>query len=132
MQISGVWVFVFGCFGGSLLELLRWWKIRESPDLPAYWNKKFYWLLTFAMIAAGGLIATAYGSGPVNAIQAMNIGASAPALIGALFAEPRTSKDADRTSDGADTRKFEGGETDKLGGRAGSPSGRLRRFLAFG
>ena len=117
MQITGTGqIFLFGCLGGALLELLRWWKMRESPNFPAYARKPVYWLLTVAMILAGGCIAAVYGAGPVSAIQAMNIGAAAPAIIGALAVEPgRSTRVAKRNLDGSLAN-----------------SNRLREFLSFG
>ena len=92
MEISGAkLVFLFGCLGGAAIELLRWWKLRQSLDFPAYARKPFYWILTVAMIVVGGLIATAYGTGPTTAILAANLGASAPAIIGSLAMEPKKS-----------------------------------------
>jgi hypothetical protein len=90
MQIQGFWqVFLVGAFGGSLVELLRWYKLKESPSLPDYASRRIYWVLTVLMILAGGGLAALYGLGPINAVTVANIGASAPALIGALAAPPR-------------------------------------------
>jgi len=108
-------IFLFGCAGGACLELLRWWKLRESPNFPNYASKPVYWVLTILMILAGGLIVILYGPGPTNAIQVMNIGAAAPAIIGALAAEPRDYTGGTRRLDGS------------------TPLGsRIRQFLAFG
>ena len=116
MEISGAkLIFLFGCLGGFALELLRWWKLRESIDWPVYSRKPTYWLLTIAMIAMGGLIAVAYGTKTTSAILAMNVGAAAPAIIGALATPP--------SKDGPDQKSLDGSER--------APR-RLRRFLAFG
>jgi hypothetical protein len=117
MQISGAgMIFLFGCAGGALLELLRWWKLRESPNFPVYARRPVYWLLTIAMIAAGGFIAAVYGPGPLSAVQAMNLGAAAPAIIGALAAKPSTGGMGG-------TRSFDGS----------TPlQSRIRQFLTFG
>jgi hypothetical protein len=117
MQVSGYYnIFLFGCAGGACLELLRWWKLRESREYPHYAGKVIYWILTIAMILVGGFIAAVYGEGPTSAIQVMNIGAAAPAIIGALIAEPRATNDGQ-------TRRLDG--TTPVGGR-------IRRFLSFG
>jgi hypothetical protein len=90
MQIQGFWqVFLVGAFGGSLVELLRWYKLKESASLPDYASRRMYWVLTVLMILAGGGLAALYGLGPINAVTVANLGASAPALIGALAAPPR-------------------------------------------
>jgi hypothetical protein len=90
MQVVGFWqVFLTGAGGGCMIEMLRWWKLKESPQLPAYAKSVFYWLVTLAMIIAGGFLAVLNGvADPVNAFTAVNIGASAPALLGALSAQP--------------------------------------------
>jgi hypothetical protein len=117
MEISGATqIFLFGCAGGAALELLRWWKLRESLDFPVYVRKVTYWCLTIAMIVAGGLIAIAYGTAATNAILAMNLGAATPAIIGALATQPKTTGEAD-------ARNFDG---------AAPARSRLRDFLAFG
>jgi hypothetical protein len=90
MQIQGFWqVFLVGAFGGSLVELLRWYKLKESASFPDYASRRMYWILTVLMILAGGGLAALYGLGPINAVTVANLGASAPALIGALAAPPR-------------------------------------------
>jgi hypothetical protein len=113
MEISGGWaVFGIGACGGILIELLRWWKIRENKRLPTYARSKFYWLVTFAMVLAGGGLAILYGyAEPRNALIVLNLGASAPALLGALAAP------------GAEERITRGGSIS--GGQA------LRRFIGF-
>jgi hypothetical protein len=114
MQVTGSWtIFLFGCGGGACIELLRWWKVRESENFPDYASRPAYWILTFAMIIAGGVLAVVYGAGPTNAIQAMNIGAAAPAIIGTISAPPKGGADSKSFSGQARTRR------------------RLREFLAF-
>ena len=115
MEISGAWhIFLFGCLGGVAIELLRWWKLRESLEFPIYSKKPAYWALTVAMIVVGGLIALAYGIEKTNAILAMNLGASAPAIIGSLATQPKNT-----------------GTERNISGPSSPPS-RLRTFLAFG
>jgi hypothetical protein len=92
MQVVGFWeVFLTGAGGGVVLELLRWWKLRYSPQLPAYSRSGFYWFVTLTMIIAGGALAVLNGfDQALSAFTVLNIGASAPALIGALASEPPT------------------------------------------
>ena len=118
MQIVG-WLEVFatGAFGGALLELLRWWKLRESDRLPAYAKSPLYWGVTIAMILAGGGLALLYGFAEArSALIVLNLGASAPAIIGAL-ATPRTADASERVVRGvaSQTRTVTN----------------IRRFLAF-
>ena len=118
MQISGAgWIFLIGCAGGGCLEFLRWWKLRTSLNWPAYAWKLGYWVLTLGMIVIGGGIAVLYyGAGPTNGVAVANIGASAPAIIGAFASQSRDKKEGG-------TRKFDGST---------SVTNRVLRFLAFG
>ena len=120
MIVTGFWpVFLLGCVGGMMIEILRWWKIREEPLRPAYYSSPFYWMITVLMILTGGGLATLYGVEQVHAIAVANLGASAPALM-AVLAKPRNSDVSER----------------QLGTEVRSPSApptwdRLRSFLSF-
>jgi hypothetical protein len=95
MQISGFGqVFLAGAFGGLLIEILRWWKLRDAAELPAYRTSLFYWSITIAMICVGGILATLYGIDNRSALMVVNLGASAPALIGAL-SSPGATKESE-------------------------------------
>ena len=74
----------WACFGGFIAEFLRWYGLRDSPDLPAYRTSVFYWIMTVVMIAAGGVLAVLYKVAPENPVLAVNIGASAPLILKAL------------------------------------------------
>jgi drug/metabolite transporter (DMT)-like permease len=85
MQLNGLWqVFLAGSFGASIAELLKWYGLRESENLPTYAKSFFYWMVTGGMVLAGGVLATLYGTSNVNAILAVNIGVSAPLTIAAF------------------------------------------------
>lgn len=85
MKLTGfLAVFLAGCFGGVLMELLKWYNLRDSPHLPHYIKRPRYWICTAAMILAGGLLTTFYGIKDVEALLAVNVGASAPLLISSL------------------------------------------------
>jgi hypothetical protein len=83
--------FLYGLFGGMLAELLGLFKLRhQAPgNLPAFLKSGYYWIVTLGMIGAGGGLATVYlGSGiRLIPILAVNVGASAPLIIGSLVAQ---------------------------------------------
>ncbi len=81
------WIsFVLGLVGGALAELLKWYQLKESPNLPEYARKPMYWVLTGLMILAGGVLVVVYGVTPSNPLLALNIGLSAPLLLKGLAA----------------------------------------------
>jgi len=85
LEVSGFWmVLAVGCFGGVLAEAWRWYKIRESPNLPSYLKSPVYWIITLIMILGGGILSSFYGTENVNAFLVLNIGASAPLIVSAL------------------------------------------------
>ena len=83
--ISPMSMFLAACGGGVLAEAVKWYQLRESPVLPDYAKGWVYWIITIVMILAGGGLAVAYGGDIKTHIQAINIGASAPLIIKALF-----------------------------------------------
>jgi|ERR1700733_543601 len=80
--------FAWGIAGGLFAELLGWFKLRhQSPDdLPIQMKTIHYWVVTLGLILAGGVLVVAYlrSDVKVNAIMALNIGASAPLILGSL------------------------------------------------
>lgn len=83
--------FAWGFLGGFLAELLGLFRLRHtSPeDFPAWIATKYYWLVTVAMMLAGGFLVIAYlrSDVKINAIMAINLGASAPLLLGSLVSQ---------------------------------------------
>jgi len=83
--------FVYGVFGGSLAELLGLFRLRhEAPGaFPVWLQSVFYWIITGLMVLAGGGLVVIYlkSKFTLNALLAVNIGASAPLIIGALVSQ---------------------------------------------
>jgi hypothetical protein len=78
---GGQEIFWIGCAGGALAEILHWWNLKESPQLPAYARSIFYWGITIAMVLAGGLIAWIYFGDRGEAIVAVHVGLSTPLIL---------------------------------------------------
>jgi hypothetical protein len=83
--------FLFGVLGGVLGELFNLFKLRQQPTnlLPAWVKSLWYWILTVLMIISGGVLVLIYlkSNIPVVPILAVNIGASAPLIVGTLVAQ---------------------------------------------
>ena len=83
--------FMYGVIGGALAELLGLFKLRhEAPDaFPRWMSSVFYWVVTLLMIAAGGVLVVIYLKSKIDLqpIIAVNIGASAPLLLGAFVSQ---------------------------------------------
>jgi|GEM_PF-908610 hypothetical protein len=73
--------FLYGVIGGGLGELLKWYSLRESPNLPTYIRSPFYWIVTGIMILAGGGLVLIQGVQPNNPWLAINVGITAPLIL---------------------------------------------------
>jgi hypothetical protein len=80
--------FFGGFLGGFLVEILSVYKIRRLPPQkrPDWIYSFFYWFWSFAMMLSGGALVVVYIASNVSVtpILALNIGASAPLIIGAF------------------------------------------------
>ena len=88
--------FMYGIAGGALAELFGLFKLRhEAPSAFPLWIKSwFYWLVTIAMMLAGGVLVVIYLKSNIalQPIIAVNLGASAPLLIGTFATQaPRVT-----------------------------------------
>jgi hypothetical protein len=83
--------FLYGLLGGVLSEVLGLFRLRQQKieTLPEWLTSWFYWATTLSMVAAGGLLVLIYlRSGiAVQPILAVNVGASAPLLIGSVLGQ---------------------------------------------
>ncbi len=83
--------FFWGVLGGLLAELIGLFRLRtvSSQDLPDWLRTFYYWVVTVVMILAGGILVVAYlrSEVKINAIIAINLGASAPLLLGSLVSQ---------------------------------------------
>lgn len=80
---------VYGIVGGSLVEVLKWWHIREEiqeKGLPNWSKSKPYWIITFLMIAAGGIMVFIYmeSGTTLNPVVAVHLGAATPLIISGI------------------------------------------------
>lgn len=77
--------FLYGVAGGVAAEILGLFKLRRE-GAPQFVRSIFYWLITMAMIALGGGLASLYVQSGVELtpILAVNVGASAPLILGQL------------------------------------------------
>jgi hypothetical protein len=73
--------FLLGVIGGVLGELLKWYSMRESPNLPAYLRSPFYWVVTVLMALAGGGLVLIQGVQADNPWLAINVGITAPLIL---------------------------------------------------
>jgi len=81
--------FLYGVVGGVFAELLGLYKLRtQAPAAyPAYLRSAFYWSVTTAMVLAGGVLVWIYSRSGLDMkpLIAVNIGASAPLILGSLI-----------------------------------------------
>ena len=85
---DGFWL---GVLGGTFGELVNLFKLRQQPvnTLPGWIRSAWYWTLTALMILSGGGLVAIYLKSNIQVapILAVNIGASAPLILGALVAQ---------------------------------------------
>lgn len=73
--------FLYGVIGGALGELLKWYALRESPNLPTYVKSPFYWVVTVLMVLAGGGLVLIQGVDASNPWLGINVGITAPLIL---------------------------------------------------
>jgi fructose-specific phosphotransferase system IIC component len=98
MDIGFLSGFLYGILGGFFNEIVGLYKIRRSRQLPEWLRLRRYWIITLLMVLAGGFLVCAYlGSAmKLTPILAINIGASAPLIIGRIADESLPSEPSPR------------------------------------
>jgi len=82
---------LYGVLGAFFAELLGHYRLRHlvKGQFPEWISSPYYWIVTtLMMLSGGGLVFIYLASGvPIKPIIAVNIGASAPLIIGRLTAQ---------------------------------------------
>lgn len=82
--------FLFGVVGGVFAVSLNLWKWREAApnEFPEYFSRPFYWVVSLLMIMSGGMLALIYAKSGItlSPLLAVNVGASAPLILGSMTA----------------------------------------------
>lgn len=85
-------VFFWGMLGGISPEVLIAYKFRKCAPgkFPAHFKTIFYYVATLVMVMLSGALALAYSlsGNELSVILAINIGASAPLIIGNISKSP--------------------------------------------
>jgi hypothetical protein len=80
-------VFAVGCFGGVMIEVVHLWELKKTSPIPVYLRSPFYWAISTLMVLCGGVLTVLIlGANHVAAIQAIQAGAGAPAILHKLSA----------------------------------------------
>lgn len=86
---------LIGVAGGSLGELLKWFRTRDDlhKGLPDWSKSCWYWLVTVLMALTGGLLVFGYvwDGNRLGFLLCLDIGVSAPLLLGKLLEQTPAS-----------------------------------------
>jgi len=103
--MSNLETFLWGLAGGLGAELVVFFSIRQlrAHELPYFVRSPRYYIITLIMILFGGLIALAYAKSgtPLNAILAIQVGASTPLILrkfSETISEPPKPPDPDKVN----------------------------------
>lgn len=82
MILNGWWqVFLAGLMGPVMVEFIKIYRLR-GQRIKSKYRKAQYWLLTVPILPISGFIACAHGTQNVRLTLALQLGATAPLLIG--------------------------------------------------
>lgn len=90
--------FVYGVFGGLVSEIVGLYKFRRFSKLPVWLRLRSYWIITSLMILSGGILVCIYIKSDIELtpILAVNVGISAPLILGRLADEGLPSEPSDK------------------------------------
>lgn len=80
LVLYGFWRIFWVGFGGGIIGDVLGFADLRTRALPDYYKRVRYWASAVILAAAGGFVATLYGT-TMNGILAMHLGASAPLII---------------------------------------------------
>lgn len=86
--------FLIGCFGSLSLDMIRLVRSMEREGkIVAPFNDWKHWIVRFLLMLVGGGLAHVHGlSSHLNPVLALQIGATAPAIIEAVSQRPPGGK----------------------------------------
>jgi hypothetical protein len=90
-SISQLQMFLWGAGGSFALEIISLHneiRAERATGLPGYYKNPVFWTVRLAVTAVAGGLAVAENAG--SAFIAINIGASAPAILQLLTTPPKT------------------------------------------
>lgn len=91
-------LFIVGCVGGLLPDILRIIKNRYGGRFPSYLRQPNFWLGLILLVGLGGLAAWVLGATQVK--EALIFGYAAPQLFSKLMAESNVLADRGTTDRG--------------------------------
>lgn len=83
-------LFLLGCLGGLLPDILRLIRNRHKIKIPAYLRTLNFWVGTILLVAVGGL--TAWILSAETAKDALIYGFASPQILSQLAASARTER----------------------------------------
>lgn len=91
-------MFLFGCCGGLLPDVLRFIKNKGQDDVFEDLGKVKYWVVLILQVALGGFAAYLMSTASVK--DAIIVGFTAPEVIGALVAKKEETKPSEEPGEG--------------------------------
>jgi hypothetical protein len=89
--VGAFWWAAGGSFALEVISLYNEIKAQKSAGLPAYYKSWVFWLVRLAVTAIAGALAVAEEAS--SKLLAINIGASAPAILQLLASRPPSGRE---------------------------------------